>query len=199
MVRLMSFSDGISSSSILLKYPSNMSLSFREIWCGLSFACGILWWYGVFRDFYSNSERRVSSWSLALPMCRRLIFCKNIFCKRMHCKKCPSFLGVVNHHKSFPWYFAFCSFFLLDFLSPGILFSKAILHGSWLSIILENTSSLDSPHPRRHNVMTSWSGQVWGHTPEQRVAASTLWRYFFVLRLAIAQTDARPVMPISFR
>ena len=43
------------------------------------------------------------------------------------------------------------------------------------------------------------SGQVWGHTPEQRVAASTLRRYSFFLRLAIAQADARPVMPISFR
>ena len=32
--------------------------------------------------------------------------------------------------------------------------------------------------------------------PEQRVAASTLRRYSFVLRLAIAQTDARPVMPV---
>ena len=43
------------------------------------------------------------------------------------------------------------------------------------------------------------SGQVWGHTPEQRVAASTLRRYFSGLRLAIAQADARPVMLISFR
>ena len=43
------------------------------------------------------------------------------------------------------------------------------------------------------------SGQVWGHTPEQRVAASTLRRYSFGLRLAIAQADARPVIPISFR
>ena len=42
-------------------------------------------------------------------------------------------------------------------------------------------------------------GQVWGHTPEQRVAASTLRRYSLGLRLAIAQTDARPVMSISFR
>ena len=40
--------------------------------------------------------------------------------------------------------------------------------------------------------------QVWGHTPEQRVAASTSRRYSFVLYLAIAQADARPVMPISF-
>ena len=30
------------------------------------------------------------------------------------------------------------------------------------------------------------SGQVWGHTPEQRVAASNLRRYSFGLRLAIA-------------
>ena len=43
------------------------------------------------------------------------------------------------------------------------------------------------------------SGQVWGHTPEQRVAASTLRRYYFGLRLAIAQADARPAMPASFR
>ena len=40
------------------------------------------------------------------------------------------------------------------------------------------------------------SGQVWGHTPEQRVATSTLRRYSFVLRLAITQVDARPVMSI---
>ena len=44
-----------------------------------------------------------------------------------------------------------------------------------------------------------WAGQVWGHTPEQRVAASNLRRYFFGLRLAIAQADARPAMPVSFR
>ena len=29
---------------------------------------------------------------------------------------------------------------------------------------------------------TITSGKVWGHTPEQRVAASTLWRYSFGLR-----------------
>ena len=43
------------------------------------------------------------------------------------------------------------------------------------------------------------SGQVWGHTPEQRVAASTLGRYSLGLRLAIAQADARTIMPISLR
>ena len=43
------------------------------------------------------------------------------------------------------------------------------------------------------------SGQVWGHTPEKRVAASTLRRYSFGLRLAIAQADARSAMPVSFR
>ena len=43
------------------------------------------------------------------------------------------------------------------------------------------------------------SGQVWGHTPEQRVAASTLRRSSLGLRLAIAQADARPAMPASFR
>ena len=37
----------------------------------------------------------------------------------------------------------------------------------------------------------------WGHTPEQRVAASTLRRYSIGLRVAIAQADARPVMRIS--
>ena len=42
------------------------------------------------------------------------------------------------------------------------------------------------------------SGQVWRYTPGQRVAASTLRRYSFGLRLAIAQVDARPVMSISF-
>ena len=43
------------------------------------------------------------------------------------------------------------------------------------------------------------SGQVWGHTPEQRVAVSTLRRHSFGLRLAIAQADVRPAMPVSFR
>ena len=42
-------------------------------------------------------------------------------------------------------------------------------------------------------------GRVWGHTPKQRIAASTLRRYSFGLRLIIAQADARPVMPASFR
>ena len=40
-------------------------------------------------------------------------------------------------------------------------------------------------------------GHVWGHTPEQRVAASNLRRYFFGFRLVIARADARPVMPVS--
>ena len=40
------------------------------------------------------------------------------------------------------------------------------------------------------------SGQIWGHTPEQRVAASTLRRYSIDLRLAITEADARPVMRI---
>ena len=43
------------------------------------------------------------------------------------------------------------------------------------------------------------SGQAWGHTLKQRAAASTLRRYSFDLRLAIAQADARPAMPASFR
>ena len=45
----------------------------------------------------------------------------------------------------------------------------------------------------------SVSGQVWGHTPEQRVVASILPRKFFGLRLAIAQADARPAMPVSLK
>ena len=40
------------------------------------------------------------------------------------------------------------------------------------------------------------SGQVWGHTPEQSVAASTSRQYSFGHRLAIAQAYAGPVMPI---
>ena len=48
-------------------------------------------------------------------------------------------------------------------------------------------------------LLSARSGQVWKQTPEQRVAASPLRRYSFVLRLAIAQADARPVMPASFR
>ena len=43
------------------------------------------------------------------------------------------------------------------------------------------------------------SGQVWGHTPKQSVAASTLRRYSFGLRPAIAQADARPTRSASFR
>ena len=43
--------------------------------------------------------------------------------------------------------------------------------------------------------MASTSGQVWGHTPEQRVATSTLRRYFIGLRLTIAQADTRPPCP----
>ena len=38
-----------------------------------------------------------------------------------------------------------------------------------------------------------------GRMPQQRVAASTSRRYFFSLRLTIAQTDARSAMPVSFR
>ena len=43
------------------------------------------------------------------------------------------------------------------------------------------------------------SGQLLGHTPEQRVAVSTIRQYSFGLRLAIAQADAKPVVPMSFR
>ena len=42
------------------------------------------------------------------------------------------------------------------------------------------------------------SGQVWGHTPEQRVATSILRRYSLGFRLAIAHADDRPAMPVSF-
>ena len=38
-----------------------------------------------------------------------------------------------------------------------------------------------------------------GHTPEQRVAASALRRYSFGLRLAIAQADSGPFIPIFFQ
>ena len=61
----------------------------------------------------------------------------------------------------------------------------------------------------RHVYMNTWlvsqisvnvrSGRVWGHTPEQRDAASTLRRYSFCLRLTIAQAHARLVMPVSIR
>ena len=43
------------------------------------------------------------------------------------------------------------------------------------------------------------SGQVWGHTPQQCVGASTQRRYSFGLHLAIAQAGAMPAMPMSFR
>ena len=57
-------------------------------------------------------------------------------------------------------------------------------------------STVDTLHNDYEQVR---SGQVWWHTPEQRVAASTLRRYSLGLRLAIAQADARPAMPVSFR
>ena len=53
-------------------------------------------------------------------------------------------------------------------------------------------------HTYTHIIHNARSGQVWGHTPQQRVAASTLRRYDFGLRLATAQADAGPAMPISF-
>ena len=43
------------------------------------------------------------------------------------------------------------------------------------------------------------SGQVWGLVPKERVTAYILRLYPFGFRLAIAQAEARPVMPISFR
>ena len=48
-------------------------------------------------------------------------------------------------------------------------------------------------------VISFWYRSGMRNSPEQRVTASTLRRYSFVLRLAIAQADAMPVMPISFR
>ena len=49
-------------------------------------------------------------------------------------------------------------------------------------VIMNHQNQLWGPTPR------------WGRTPEQRVAASTLRRYSFVLRLDIAQADASSVM-----
>ena len=40
-------------------------------------------------------------------------------------------------------------------------------------------------------------GHVWGCKPQQRVAASTSRRYCFGLRLAVAQADAHPCLPVS--
>ena len=54
-------------------------------------------------------------------------------------------------------------------------------------------------HPSILKVFLIRSGQVWGHTPGQLVAASTLRRYYFILGLAIAQAYARPVMRIFLR
>ena len=61
------------------------------------------------------------------------------------------------------------------------------------------TDAFRAKAPRKRAQLRSGQGQVWGHTPEQRVAASTLRRSSFGLRLAIAQADARPAMPASFR
>ena len=49
------------------------------------------------------------------------------------------------------------------------------------------------PGRRQARLFSFRSSQVWGYTPKQRVAAFTLRRYSFGLRLAIAQADARPV------
>ena len=50
-------------------------------------------------------------------------------------------------------------------------------------------------NPHQHETQVRYGGP---HTPERRVAASTLRRYSFGLRLTISQADARPVMTISF-
>ena len=42
-------------------------------------------------------------------------------------------------------------------------------------------------------------GQVWGHTPEQRVAAFTSRPYTFGLRQVIIQADAKSAMTVYFR
>ena len=47
------------------------------------------------------------------------------------------------------------------------------------------------------NICDRIARQVWRHTPEQRVAVSTLRRYSFGLRLTIAQADAGPSRPYS--
>ena len=53
--------------------------------------------------------------------------------------------------------------------------------------------------PRIQFTFANKSSQAWGHTPELRVAASTLRRYSFGLRLAIAQAVARPALRMIFR
>ena len=55
-------------------------------------------------------------------------------------------------------------------------------------------------HVKEKN-MLYWvrSGQASGHTPEHHIAASTLRRHSFGLRLAIVQAHARPTKPISLR
>ena len=67
------------------------------------------------------------------------------------------------------------------------------------SALYQTVSKLKVPFQNLPILSIDRSGQVWGHTPEQRVAASTLRRYSFGLPLAIAQADARPAMPVSFR
>ena len=68
--------------------------------------------------------------------------------------------------------------------------------GRWLDGGLARSTVARWALRRRMSPYLVRSGQVWGHTPEQRIAASTLQRYSFGLRLAIAQADARPA---SFR
>ena len=77
---------------------------------------------------------------------------------------------------------------------PCCAYRRAMFHCLyWLES--EQTSFLKI-EPRQGQVR---SGQVLGYTPEQRVAAFTLRRYSFSHRLAIAQADAKPAMPVSFR
>ena len=68
--------------------------------------------------------------------------------------------------------------------------------------IVTRISRVRNTAPRRCSVLFEQKnvrpGLVWGHTPEQRVAASTLRQYAFGLRLAIAQADARLLIPVSF-
>ena len=52
---------------------------------------------------------------------------------------------------------------------------------------------------RKGRTTFSTADQVWGHTPEQRVAASTLRRYYFALRLAIAQAEVGPFISVSLK
>ena len=97
---------------------------------------------------------------------------------------------------------------LMLMFSTGDMCHSFTMSASWNTVVSQtNTDRLSqrskfvlivakqyaqaNPGPSEVLLALFRSGQIWGHKPEQRVAAATLRRYSFGLCLAIAQTDAR--------